>query len=159
MARNGPKLVRIRPELAEEIDRQIGGRIRQRRIMLGLTQQQMAEQLGITYRRAKQLRAGDGSAARIYDIAQALSVDVGYFFEPSRAAPAETNASGRGMLELARNFAAISDHERQEAVVALVRSMAEDDAGRRRQGRRHLCSPIARSTSFALFPCSTCAWR
>ena len=131
MARNGPKLVRIRPELAEEIDRQIGGRIRQRRIMLGLTKQQMAEQLGITYHQANKYELGKNrvSAARIYDIAQALSVDVGYFFEPSRAAPAETNASGRGMLELAHNFAAISDHERQEAVVALVRSMAKDDGG------------------------------
>ena len=111
---DGERRTQAGPEYARperEIDRRVGERIRERRITLGLTQQRMAEQIGITYQQANKYEFGinRATAARLYDIAQALGVDVGYFFEPAHAAPAETEASGRLMLELARNFAAISD--------------------------------------------------
>jgi transcriptional regulator with XRE-family HTH domain len=57
--------------------------MRERRIMLGLTQQQMAELIGVTYQQAHKYEKGINRVAsgRLYNIAQALGVDVGYFFE------------------------------------------------------------------------------
>ena len=55
--------------------------------MLGLTQQQMAELIGVTYQQAHKYEKGVNrvSAGRLYHIAQALGVEVGYFFEGLRS--------------------------------------------------------------------------
>ena len=60
------------------IDDFVGGRIRERRIMLGLTQQQLAEMIGVTYQQAHKYERGINrvSAGRLYQIARALSVPV-----------------------------------------------------------------------------------
>jgi transcriptional regulator with XRE-family HTH domain len=57
--------------------------MRERRVMLGLTQQQMAELIGVTYQQAHKYEKGINrvAAGRLYRIAQALGVEVGYFFE------------------------------------------------------------------------------
>src|SRR3954452_18813166 len=75
---------------ALDVDHYVSLRIRQRRIMLGLTQQQMAELIGVTYQQAHKYETGINriSAGRLYQIAQALGVEIGYFFEevePERA--------------------------------------------------------------------------
>jgi transcriptional regulator with XRE-family HTH domain len=59
--------------------------MRERRIMLGLTQQQMAELIGVTYQQAHKYEKGINrvTAGRLYHIARALCVEVGYFFEGS----------------------------------------------------------------------------
>ena len=65
------------------IDDHVGSRIRERRIMLGLTQQQLADLIGVTYQQAHKYERGINriSAGRLYEIAQELSVQVGYFFD------------------------------------------------------------------------------
>jgi len=65
------------------MDRHVGARMRERRIMLGLTQQQMAELIGVTYQQAHKYEKGINRIAggRLYAIAQALGVEVGYFYE------------------------------------------------------------------------------
>ena len=76
-----PKLAtRARPQ---DVDRYVGARIRERRIMLGLTQQQMAELIGVTYQQAHKYEKGINRvpAGRLYNIAQALGVAVSYFSE------------------------------------------------------------------------------
>jgi transcriptional regulator with XRE-family HTH domain len=52
------------------IDDHVGGRIRERRIMLGLTQQQLAEMIGVTYQQAHKYERGINrlSAGRLFDI-------------------------------------------------------------------------------------------
>ena len=68
---------------AQDMDRHVGARMRERRIMLGLTQQQMAELIGVTYQQAHKYEKGVNRIAggRLYTIAQALGVEVGYFYE------------------------------------------------------------------------------
>src|SRR6478609_8282934 len=80
---------------ALDVDHYVSLRIRQRRIMLGLTQQQMAELIGVTYQQAHKYETGINriSAGRLFQIAQALGVDIGYFFEeidPERGKPKPT---------------------------------------------------------------------
>ena len=57
--------------------------MRERRIMLGLTQQEMAALIGVTFQQACKYENGSNrvSSGRLYRIAQALDTDVGYFFE------------------------------------------------------------------------------
>src|SRR4051794_13246143 len=68
---------------AEDIDKYIGNRMRARRTMLGLTQQQMADVIGVTYQQAHKYEKGVNRIAggRLYQVAQALGVDVGFFFD------------------------------------------------------------------------------
>jgi transcriptional regulator with XRE-family HTH domain len=55
--------------------------MRERRIMLGLTHQQMTELVGVTCQQAHKYEKGINrvAAGRLYSIAQALEVEVGYF--------------------------------------------------------------------------------
>ncbi|MCS6877301.1 MAG: helix-turn-helix domain-containing protein [Geminicoccaceae bacterium] len=119
---------------ALDIDHYVSMRIRQRRIMLGLTQQQMAELIGVTYQQAHKYETGINriSAGRLYQIAQALGVDIGYFFEDAdpehrlKSKPAELMPQQRMLLELARNFANIPNRKHQEALCNLARALAGD---------------------------------
>jgi DNA-binding XRE family transcriptional regulator len=63
------------------IDDHIGGRIRERRIMLGISQQQLAEMIGVTYQQAHKYEHGINrvTAGRLYEIARALSAPITYF--------------------------------------------------------------------------------
>jgi transcriptional regulator with XRE-family HTH domain len=117
---------------SKDIDRHVGARMRQRRIMLGLSQQQMAEQIGVTYQQAHKYEKGINrvAAGHLYNIAQALGVDVGYFFEDLYSEKAfRATPQQRMMLELARNFNAIPSRRHQEELVSLARALAEPDAG------------------------------
>jgi len=120
---------------ALDVDHYVSLRIRQRRIMLGLTQQQMAELIGVTYQQAHKYETGINriSAGRLYQIAQALGVDIGYFFEdvdPERKSTPnqpELMPQQRMLLELARNFANIPNRKHQEALCNLARVLATGD--------------------------------
>jgi transcriptional regulator with XRE-family HTH domain len=111
----------------QDIDRHVGARIRERRIMLGLTQQQLADFIGVTYQQAHKYERGINrvSAGRLFEIARVLSVPVSHFFE---GLDNETGRSAspreRMCLELARNFSQISNERHQEALSQLARALA-----------------------------------
>ncbi len=109
-------------------DRHVGGRIRERRIMLGLSQQQLAQMIGVTYQQAHKYERGLNriSAGRLYGIAQVLSVPVSWFFEGLAAESqlSEMTHRQRMCLELARNFAAIENEKHQEALSQMARALA-----------------------------------
>ena len=118
---------------AQDADRHVGARMRERRIMLGLSQQQMAELIGVTYQQAHKYEKGVNriAAGRLSSIAQALGVPVGYFFDGLTTIPGAVQASPQQhlMLELTRNFMAISDRRQQEAICNLARSLVNRDLG------------------------------
>jgi transcriptional regulator with XRE-family HTH domain len=109
------------------IDDHVGHRIHERRIMLGLTQQEFAELVGITYRQAHHYERGINrvSAGRLFEIARVLGVPVGYFYEgigEERVRPVPQR--GRMILEITRNFAIITDERHRQALIALTRALA-----------------------------------
>ena len=109
------------------IDDYVGGRIRERRIMLGLTQQQLAEMIGVTYQQAHKYERGINrvSAGRLFEVAQVLSVPVNYFFEGlDNEEGRQVSPRERMCLELARNFAQIPNEKHQEALSQLARALA-----------------------------------
>jgi transcriptional regulator with XRE-family HTH domain len=112
---------------ASAIDRHVGARIRERRIMLGLSQQQMADMIGVTYQQAHKYERGINriSAGRLYEITRVLNVSITYFFEGLEGGEDDTlNPRQRMCLELARNFANISNQRHQEALSQLARALA-----------------------------------
>src|SRR5688572_22363967 len=100
---------RSRPQ---EIDRYVGARIRERRIMLGMTQHQMADLIGVTYQQAHKYEKGINrvAAGRLYSIARVLGIEVSYFYEGLKTGRNLTlSPSQRMLLDLARNFLNIPD--------------------------------------------------
>jgi transcriptional regulator with XRE-family HTH domain len=115
---------------ANDTDRHVGSRIRERRIMLGLSQQQMADLIGVTYQQAHKYERGINriSAGRLFEIAQVLGVPVGFFYEGlENQRSSDLTTRQRMCLELARNFTSITNERHQEALSQLARALAAED--------------------------------
>lgn len=111
-----------------DVDRYVGSRIRERRVMLGLSQQQMAHLIGVTYQQAHKYERGINriSAGRLFEIARVLRVPVSYFFDGLEGNGTEDDLSMRQRmcLELARNFTQIPNERHREALSQLARVLA-----------------------------------
>jgi transcriptional regulator with XRE-family HTH domain len=126
-------LVKRKNLKTQDIERHVGQRIRERRTMLGLTQQQLAELIGVTYQQAHKYERGINrvSAGRLYELATVLGVDVNFFFAGLDDADgvAGFSARQRMCLDLARNFAKIDDERQQDAIAQLARVLAREPHG------------------------------
>ncbi len=69
--------------MGDEIDVYIGKRLRRRRRILGLTQQQLAETIGVRFQQIQKYECGSNriTAAKLYRLGSALNVPPNYFFE------------------------------------------------------------------------------
>ena len=103
------------------VDVHVGKRVRHRRWMVGMTQQQLAEKVGIKFQQIQKYETGMNriSASRLWDIADALSVPVSFFFEGLDERPhAAGDTPGDIMvdkeaLELVRSYYAIPETQRR----------------------------------------------
>jgi transcriptional regulator with XRE-family HTH domain len=113
---------------ATTMDCHVGARIRERRVMMGLSQQQLARVIGVTYQQEHKYERGLNriSAGRLFAISQALDIEPAWFFEGMSAevAVAEIPPRQRMHLELMRNFALIKSEKQQEAISNMARSLA-----------------------------------
>jgi transcriptional regulator with XRE-family HTH domain len=127
-AENGANPAAKSGHRANAADRHVGSRIRERRVMMGLSQQQLARMIGVTYQQAHKYERGLNriSAGRLFEISQVLGVTVSWFFEGLAATPEAMEASPRQRmcLELARNFAMIDNEKHQEALSQMARALA-----------------------------------
>ena len=108
-------------------DNHVGGRIRERRIMVGLTQQRLAEMIGVTCQQAHKYERGINrvSAGRLFEIARALSAPITYFYQGiGEEGPRQLMPHQRMQIEIARNFTEIRNEKHQEAVSQLARALA-----------------------------------
>src|SRR3546814_15138160 len=105
----------------------VGQRIRERRTMLGLTQQQLAEMIGVTYQQAHKYARGINrvSAWRLFEIARVLGVDIGFFYEGINNEDSRLNERKRMCLDMERNSTSISNPRHKEAVSKLCRMLAQ----------------------------------
>ena len=118
---------------ASDADRHVGTRIRERRTMLGLSQQQLASMIGVTYQQAHKYERGLNriSAGRLFEIAEVLAVPIAWFFEGLASNIQQDVPSRQRMcLELARNFAAIDNEKHQEALSQMARALAAQSLAR-----------------------------
>jgi len=106
------------------VDVHVGKRVRHRRWLVGMTQQQLAEKVGIKFQQIQKYETGMNriSASRLWDISEALSVPVSYFFEGMEGRE-DTAVEGQGIpgdlladkeaLELVRSYYAIPENQRR----------------------------------------------
>ncbi|KZX95280.1 MAG: helix-turn-helix transcriptional regulator [Sulfitobacter sp.] len=107
------------------VDVHVGKRIRQRRWLTGMTQQKLAELVGIKFQQIQKYETGANrvSASRLWDIADALGVPVSFFFEGLKdeegadgpsvdGLPADLMADKEAM-ELVRSYYAIPENQRR----------------------------------------------
>ena len=128
-------------ELAKRADAHVGLRIRKCRVSMGLTQQDVADALKVSYQQFQKYEIGANrvSAGRLYEIAMRLEVNVGYFFdglEPaSEGGPmGHDGRKDRSTIEIVRNFSAIGDPALRSAVGGVVRVLSGRARGRGRTG-------------------------
>ncbi len=110
------------------VDVHVGKRVRHRRWMVGMTQQQLGDIVGIKFQQIQKYETGMNriSASRLWDIAQALGVSISFFFEGFEAeegsveAPTAVPETQRGdlladkeALELVRSYYAIPEAQRR----------------------------------------------
>jgi transcriptional regulator with XRE-family HTH domain len=131
------KSLKHRPRSTTPVDGHIGQKMRTRRILLGLSQTELADAAGITFQQVQKYEKGANrvGAGRLQQFSEALGVPLSYFFEGAptvgkkQPAPQEGNLSENDIVSflgtregaaLVRAFMAI-DHKpiRQNAIVFL----------------------------------------
>ncbi len=111
--------------MAHIVDVHVGKRIRQRRWLTGMTQQKLAELVGIKFQQIQKYETGANrvSASRLWDIADALDVQVSFFFEGLKE-DAQALAEGEAgvpldlmgdkeAMDLVRSYYAIPENQRR----------------------------------------------
>ena len=119
------------------IDRHVGLRIRLRRKELGISQEKLAESIGLTFQQVQKYEraANRVSASKLWEVARALNTSIAYFYEglgtdgaiPAAAGPVleEFLLTSDGM-ELARYFPQIQKPRVRRQILELVRTMAAE---------------------------------
>ncbi len=122
--------------MTHPVDVHVGKRVRHRRWMVGMTQQQLAGKVGIKFQQIQKYETGMNriSASRLWDIADALNVDVRFFFEGIDDAIDTGAMNGHGVpgdiladkeaLELVRSYYAMPEMQRRR-LFELARVMSD----------------------------------
>jgi transcriptional regulator with XRE-family HTH domain len=81
--------------MEQDIDLHLGKRLRARRRLLGLTQQQLAEVVGVRFQQIQKYECGANriSASRLWNMAEVLNVPVSYFYEGLESTPRAINVA------------------------------------------------------------------
>lgn len=139
---------RIKKGKANEIDAYVGKRLRLRRMMLGLSQEKIADAVGLTFQQVQKYERGSNriGAGRLYEFSQALQVPIQYFFEVEEGGKSLQTLSKKGSVtglaeeklfhgmhpsphkettELLRAFYRIPDPKIRRRLFELTRSLGE----------------------------------
>ena len=129
------------------IDVHVGGRVRLRRTLMGMSQERLGEALGLTFQQVQKYERGVNriGASRLFDLARVLDVPIGFFFDdmpdgvggttgglPRRTSGGFANAQDgfeddtlhrRETLELVRAYYRITDPAVRKRVFDLIKSL------------------------------------
>lgn len=118
--------------MTHSVDVHVGKRIRHRRWMIGMTQQQLAEKVGIKFQQIQKYETGANrvSASRLWDIAKALEVPVSFCFEgldnetATRPAIEGDILADKEALQLVRAYYAMPEAQRRQ-IFELARVLSD----------------------------------
>ena len=87
--------------MANDIDLHLGKRLRRRRRLLGLTQQQLAGSVGVRFQQIQKYECGANriSAARLWQLSEALEVPIGYFYDGLSEDRSQTTIAGNDRMD------------------------------------------------------------
>jgi len=129
------------------VDMHVGKRVRLRRTLLGISQEQLGVSLNITFQQVQKYERGANriSASRLWDISQILDVQISYFFDDMtddtmRSSPRRVSQGGsiidfdlknerdpmarRETLELVRTYYSIEKPKVRKRIAEMVKSIA-----------------------------------
>ncbi len=121
------------------IDVHVGSRVRLRRMLIGMSQEKLGEQLGLTFQQVQKYEKGTNriGASRLFQIAQILSVPVQFFYEdmgqPTARPAGFSEGGGENVMDfvssaeglaLNRSYARITDAAVRRRILELVRAVA-----------------------------------
>jgi transcriptional regulator with XRE-family HTH domain len=131
-------MVKKAPHLTDEY---VGGRVRMRRLMLGMSQEKLADALGITFQQVQKYEKGANriSASRLQQAAHILQAPVTFFFEGGPATNSEATGQNSAPspayvsaflataygLALVKAFMALKDAKLRRSIVRLVSEIAD----------------------------------
>jgi transcriptional regulator with XRE-family HTH domain len=124
------------------IDVYVGGRMRLRRIQLGLSQGALASKIGVSFQAVQKYESGDIriSASRLYDVSQVLQVSPAFFFEGypdglvaknlAHEASSDLNETfdRREIMSLIRGYYGIKDPQLQADILRLIAKLGNREA-------------------------------
>jgi transcriptional regulator with XRE-family HTH domain len=129
----------VESKLPTTIDKHVGRRVKWRRGQLDMSQETLAEKLGVTFQQLQKYEGGTNriSAGRLYDLAVALETTIPYFFEGAQLASrvlrgvaeerdgfdAGTDADA---VELRMVYRSIDDLAARKSVLAMARELARN---------------------------------
>ncbi len=127
------------------IDIHVGGRVRLRRTMLGMSQDKLADSLGLTFQQIQKYEKGVNriGASRVFEISRILGVPIQFFYDDYDADTGRSYGfaesgpdEGAAMMELlntpegvqlCKHFASITDPKIRKRVLELVKSLSDGD--------------------------------
>lgn len=124
------------------LNQKVGAKVRERRILLGMSQRQLAEAIGLTFQQVQKYENGTNriDAARLAALSQALNVPPQWFFHDlgdtdtvkAPNLPSEIDETDelarRETLTLIRAFNRIKDAEKRERLIELVQAVGDAEA-------------------------------
>jgi len=132
----------IESRTANPVDLHVGARIRMRRRLQGVSQEKLAEALGLTFQQVQKYERGANrvSASKLYEIAAMLRAPVAYFFDGLADPAGEADDDSRGGderavhaflmtsegLELARSFTLVPRGRVRRRLLELIRALGDE---------------------------------
>ena len=124
----------------DPIDIHVGSRIRLRRTILKMSQEKLADQLGITFQQVQKYENGSNrvGASRLYAISQILGTEVSYFYEGYEAGERfegveaaegvdkiDQHLKSRETVELVKGYYSIEDKAVRRKILDMIKSFGE----------------------------------
>ncbi|MGA8612614.1 MAG: helix-turn-helix transcriptional regulator [Xanthobacteraceae bacterium] len=122
-------------------DKHVGSRVRMRRLMLKMSQEMLADQLGVTFQQVQKYEKGTNrvSASRLQQMSQILDVPISFFFEQAPNSARQSRGSGETPsfayvndflassdgLALVKAFVRIKDKTVRRSIVRLVEGISQ----------------------------------
>jgi transcriptional regulator with XRE-family HTH domain len=130
---------------AQPIDAHVGRRIRMRRALLGLSQEKLAESVGVTFQQVQKYERGANrvSASRLHQLAQVLQVSIDYFYQEFTEGSTRRTRNGlsdspqdilkdedklytKETADLLKVYYSIKDDRKRRELLKIIRSMVEN---------------------------------
>ncbi len=145
------KKKRLPPGVPNPVDIHVGGRVRQRRTLLGLSQEKLGDAVGLTFQQIQKYERGANriGASRLFQLSRILDVPISFFFEdiPANLRTAEGQVTvglrerdqttlepdplaRRETLELVRAYYRISNPKVRKRLFELTKSLASASVGK-----------------------------
>lgn len=128
------------------VDIYVGSKVKARRLILGLSQEELANAIGLTFQQVQKYERGTNriSVSRLVDICKVLKVQIDYFFDGTHGRPGTRNLAVKGMsdtrqealepdplmkrdvLELVRAYSKIKSPQLKKQILEMAKAMSSD---------------------------------